>query len=54
MGEFGRLLNWLRRNIHSLGRQFDTMQLTERVTGQPLQPDSLLRYLEERYLPLYS
>ena len=54
MGEFGRLLNWLRRNIHSLGRQFDTMQLTERVTGQQLQPDSLLRYLEERYLPLYS
>ncbi len=53
-GEFGRLLNWLRENVHRRGRQYGTLELTRLVTGQELSPQGLIRYLEERYLPLYT
>ncbi len=53
-GEFGRLLNWLRENVHHKGRQYNTLELTRRVTGQELSPQGLIRYLKERYLPLYT
>ncbi len=52
-GDFSRLLGWLRRNIHEQGRRRDTLELVQAVTGAPLSPHSLLRYLRERYLPLY-
>jgi carboxypeptidase Taq len=52
-GDFSRLLGWLRRNIHEQGRRHDTQELVKVVTGEPLTPTHLLRYLRERYLPLY-
>ncbi|MFT3783789.1 MAG: carboxypeptidase M32 [Nibricoccus sp.] len=52
-GDFSWLLNWLRTNIHSQGRRFDTLALVQRATGQPLSPKYLLRYLKDRYGPLY-
>jgi carboxypeptidase Taq len=52
-GDFSRLLSWLRRHIHEEGRRHDTQELIEVVTGEPLTPRHLLRYLRERYLPLY-
>jgi carboxypeptidase Taq len=52
-GDFSRLLGWLRRNIHEQGRRHDTQELVKVVTGEPLSPKHLLRYLRERYLPLY-
>ena len=52
-GEFGRLLEWLRTNVHSQGRRYSALELTERVTGEPLSPKRLLEYLEERYGALY-
>lgn len=52
-GDFGRLLAWLRQKIHVQGRRFDTRELVRRVTGEELSPVHLLRYLTERYLPLY-
>jgi len=53
LGEFSRLLGWLRERIHREGRRHDTLALVKRVTGEPLSPRHLLRYLRERYLPLY-
>ncbi len=53
-GEFGRLLDWLRTNVHHLGKQFYTQDLAQRITGEPLNTDHLIRYLRERYLPLYT
>jgi carboxypeptidase Taq len=52
-GDFSRLLGWLRRNIHEQGRRYDTRELVKAVTGEALSPKHLLRYLRERYLPLY-
>jgi carboxypeptidase Taq len=52
-GDFTRLLGWLRRHIHEQGKRHDTQELIKVVTGEALTPQYLLRYLRERYLPLY-
>ena len=52
-GDFTRLLGWLRSQIHDQGRRYETLELVRRVTGEELTPKYLLRYLEERYAPLY-
>jgi carboxypeptidase Taq len=52
-GDFSRLLGWLRSHVHEQGRRHDTQELVGVITGEPLTPKHLLRYLRERYLPLY-
>lgn len=52
-GDFSRLLRWLREKIHRQGQRYDTVALVERVTGETISPRPLLRYLNDRYLPLY-
>ncbi len=53
-GEFSRLLDWLRTNIHEQGRRHHTLELVRKVTGEDLTPRHLIAYLKERYLPLYA
>ena len=53
-GKFDRLLTWLRDRIHQHGKQYDTQDLVSRVTGQTIDPSYLIRYLKDRYVPLYS
>lgn len=53
-GNFEPLLQWLREKIHCHGRRFDTDEMVRHATGKTLGPESLLRYLKERYLPLYE
>lgn len=52
-GNFGWLLNWLHENVHALGKRYPLPELARRVTGEELSPRALLRYLQERYVPLY-
>jgi carboxypeptidase Taq len=52
-GDFSRLLGWLRTEIHEQGRRYEMGELVRRVTGEELTPKYLLRYLQERYAPLY-
>lgn len=52
--DYAPLLQWLRTHVHSRGRRFDTLAFTREVIGQELAPDDLLRYLEDRYLSLYT
>ena len=52
--DFKALLRWLRENVHARGRRFYTLEFTRQVTGAELSPRSLVRYLKERYLPLYT
>ena len=52
-GDFSRLLGWLRTQIHEQGRRYEALELVRRVTGEELTPKHLLRYLHERYSPLY-
>ncbi|MDQ8182993.1 carboxypeptidase M32 [Pelagicoccus sp. SDUM812005] len=53
-GNFSRLLEWLRTNVHAHGARYRLMELSEKATGQALSPQALIRYLKERYLPLYT
>jgi carboxypeptidase Taq len=53
-GDNAPLLAWLRANIHCHGRRYTSRELVRVVTGAELSPAPLVRYLRERYLPLYS
>jgi len=52
-GRYGRLLRWLRQEIHQHGRRYDTRELVRRVTGRDLSPAPLIAYLRDRYGSLY-
>ncbi len=53
-GNYQPLLQWLRENVHSKGRRNFTLDFTKEVTGKELSTEYLVRYLKERYLPLYT
>ncbi len=53
-GEFTRLLEWLRTNVHAHGKRLPLNELAVASTGSPLSTQALVKYLEDRYLPLYS
>ncbi len=53
-GQFEGLLNWLRKNIHSKGSTYRPRELLTRVTGENLEPQFLIDYLEIKYGELYS
>ena len=53
-GNFAPVLDWLRENVHRHGRRRFALELSREVTGQELSHKCLIRYLRERYLPLYA
>ena len=53
-GNYRPLLNWLREHVHSKGRRHFTLEFTRTTTGRELSTEYLVRYLRERYLPLYT
>ena len=52
-GDFSWLLTWLRQHVHAQGRRYELPELVRRITGEELSPRALMRYLKERYGPLY-
>src|SRR4029077_13426162 len=52
-GDFSWLLTWLRTEVHAQGRRFSALELVQRVTGEALSPQPLVRYLRERYGAIY-
>ena len=53
-GDFVPLLNWLREKIHSQGARFLPRDLAEDVTGEDLNPQYLIDYLNTKYAVLYG
>ena len=53
-GQFGELLKWLRTNLHQHGRKFTLDELARKITGEPLQTKSYLRYLKNKYGEIYK
>lgn len=53
-GQFAPVLQWLRANIHKVGRRHEAADLIERVTGQPVSCDALIRHLTNKYGHLYG
>ena len=53
-GEFGRLKDWLVRNIHRHGQRYRANELCRRATGSVLSPKPFLTYLNEKFGALYG
>jgi carboxypeptidase Taq len=53
-GEFFGLLSYLRENIHQYGSIYRANDLIKRVTGEALNPEYFLKYIEQKYYPIYK
>lgn len=49
-GDYSPLLEWLRKNIHQLGRQLLPDDLMRQVTGEATRPEFHLQHLRDRYV----
>jgi len=50
MGNFTPMKKWLNKNIHEAGDLYGSSELCKKVTGEGLNPNYLLRYLEAKFL----
>lgn len=53
-GDFSRLLDWLRDNVHSRGHLSSLNGMLEHATGEPLNPEHWFRYVQEKFGELYQ
>jgi carboxypeptidase Taq len=53
-GEFGDLLDWLRRHVHGVGRVLESEPLVEQATGGPASERFFLDNLRRRYGPAHG
>ena len=53
-GEFSNLLNYLRENVHQHGSVYRAGDLIKRVTGEDLNPDYFMKYIENKFYPIYG
>lgn len=51
---YAPLREWLRKNVHALGRRYLTQDFVQHVTGKSLSHEPLIRYLRDRYGLLYE
>ena len=49
-GHFSTLLNWLRKNVHSIGSSLSTEEILIKATGSSLSTTAFLAHLNSRYL----
>jgi carboxypeptidase Taq len=52
-GEFGGLLDWLRKNIHHAGQCYTAAELCRKVTGKPLDHSALMEHLRGKFGSLF-
>jgi carboxypeptidase Taq len=53
-GDFAPLRRWLVDNVYRHGSVYDPNDLVERATGGPISIEPFIRYLRQKYGPLYS
>lgn len=53
-GNFMPIKSWLNEKIHRQGRLYTPQQLIEHVTGEPLNPDYFIDYLQDKYRDIYQ
>lgn len=53
-GKFDTLLDWLRENILKHGRKFTAEELTQRVTGESIDPRYYTEYLQAKFSDIYA
>jgi carboxypeptidase Taq len=53
-GQFARILDWLRGNVHKHGGVYSAQELCSRITAETLNPRHLLGYLEKKFGDIYG
>ena len=53
-GELGRIADWLRERVFSCASVMTPDEWIRNITGESLNPDYYLSYLEEKYSRLYQ
>ncbi len=53
-GNFEPLHNWLNEHIYKYGRQYTAPEIIEKATGYPLEIDSYVKYLKDKYGEIYK
>jgi carboxypeptidase Taq len=53
-GNYNRILDWLRVNIHSKGKLYSATDLVKKVTGESLNEDYFVDYIKDKYGNLYD
>lgn len=53
-GELGTILSWLREHIHQYGSLYWPDELIKKVTGEKLNPQYFLDYLQNKYHQIYD
>ncbi|MFX0003835.1 MAG: carboxypeptidase M32 [Candidatus Hermodarchaeota archaeon] len=53
-GEFSNILKFVRENIHQHGAVYRAGDLIKRVTGEDLNPDYFMKYIESKFYPIYG
>ncbi|MFX0036841.1 MAG: carboxypeptidase M32 [Candidatus Hermodarchaeota archaeon] len=53
-GEFSNILNYLRKEIYQYGKIFRARDLIKRITGEDLNPDYFIKYIEDKFYPIYG
>ena len=53
-GRLKPLREWLRSNVHELGRTLSAAELIEKISGEKLDPVFFLKYLETKFGNLYG
>ena len=53
-GEFSNLLNYLKENVHQYGKIYKAPDLIKKITGEDLNPDYFIKYVEDKYYPIYG
>ncbi|MFW9988416.1 MAG: carboxypeptidase M32, partial [Candidatus Odinarchaeota archaeon] len=53
-GEFSNLLNYLKEKIYQYGKIYRANDLIKRVTGEDLNPNHFMKYIEKKFKPIYN
>ncbi len=53
-GEFEPFHDWMTENVHAHGKRYETDDLIERATGEPLTADYFVDYAKEKFGSLYD
>ena len=53
-GRVEQLRGWLQENLYRHGRKFEPNELVQRITGEPIQSRSYMRYLKTKFGEIYG
>ncbi len=53
-GKFDRLNNWITENIHQYGSLYTETEMIKKVTGESINADYFLNYLNKKYSEIYG